>query len=56
MSVVDFGIGRIFQRPKEAVVKKGDCIIIACWRWWPPGYQRRIVCVNEEGNVTVTPL
>lgn len=56
MPSIDIGLGNAIKRPFETVLKKGDCIIIACWSWHKFGYKRSMVCLDEDGNVTVKDL
>ena len=52
-----FNINLATQRPNEVVLKRGETVIIAFWRWeWPPwnsGYKRKAVTLCDDGEIDI---
>lgn len=55
---IDLGLGDVLKRPQEAILKPGDCILVAEWSWnlRKFGWTRKLVCLDEKGDVSVRPL
>lgn len=53
-SLGGFGFG--IKRPYELILKKGESAIISEWNWHKIGFTRKLVILDEKGNVTVTKL
>lgn len=58
MSVSGSGMGFGFgiKRPDSIILKKGESVIYAYWKWWPPGYRRKLAQIDENAEVIITEL
>ena len=57
--MTEFGLGSFIfkiRRPDSITLKKGESKILYFWKWWPPGFVRKLIQIDYNGDVMVTVL
>jgi len=44
-----FGIHFRHKPPQTVKLKKGESVIVSFWRWFPPGYKRKLINITDKG-------
>jgi len=58
MSVHIGGAGFRFgiSRPQPIKLKRGESIVVYDWKWWPPGWKKKLIQIDSSGKTSVLPL